>query len=138
MDKNEIIDKLSQYFADKPQFDTVLLFGSFASGKYNEHSDVDIALHFDEQTLLLNDLLDMQLELNQILHREVDLVDLRQCRGLFLHEIMSNNYRIRYDHDTYHDYLLKSLMFMEDEYPTIHWLQQEKIRRFLGESCNAG
>ncbi len=137
MDKNEILDTLIQYFSDKPQFDTVLLFGSFASGKENSNSDVDIAVHSDK-ILQLDERLDMLLDLSKILHREVDLVDLRQCRGVFLHEIMSNNYRIRYDHDTYHDYFLKSLMFMEDEYPTIHWLQQEKIRRFLGESCNAG
>ena len=136
MDQSKVIDTLTQYFSDKPHFDTVLLFGSFASGKNNDNSDVDIAVHSDKP-LSLDEILNLQVELSHLLHIEIDLVDLHNCKGVFLNEIMSNNIRIRYDFDVYHYYMMESLSFMEYEYPTIKWLQEEKIRRFVNEyHCN--
>lgn len=41
----EILQKIQDYFSQKSEIDTVLLFGSFAKGTFNEHSDVDIAIH---------------------------------------------------------------------------------------------
>ena len=136
MNKNEIVLELTNFFSQKPQFDTILLFGSFADGKNRPDSDADIAVHTDKR-LSPDEILDMQTELTLLLHIDVDLVDLRQCEGVFLHEIMCNNIRIRYNHDTYHYYLMKSLIFIEDEYPIIRRLQREKLRRYLNEPINA-
>ena len=135
MDKSELIDKVTHFFTDKPEYDTVLIFGSYASGKFNSLSDVDIAVHTDHR-LSLDTLLDLQLDLNLLLHIDIDIVDLRQSCGVFLHEIMTNNIRIRYDEEVYHYYLMESLFFMEYDYPIIKRLQEEKIRRFINEYRN--
>lgn len=44
-EEKNIKNLLKDYFSKKSDIDTVLLFGSFAKGSYNSHSDVDIAIH---------------------------------------------------------------------------------------------
>ena len=41
----EIKNKLIDYFSQKPEIDTVILFGSFVKETYNKNSDIDIAIH---------------------------------------------------------------------------------------------
>ena len=41
----QVKQKIQNYFSQKDEIDTVLLFGSFAKGTFNSHSDIDIALH---------------------------------------------------------------------------------------------
>lgn len=41
----EIKNKLIDYFSQKPEIDTVIIFGSFAKGTFNDNSDIDIAIH---------------------------------------------------------------------------------------------
>lgn len=42
MDENEeIVNVLSNYFSQKSEIDTVILFGSFAKKTFNSHSDID-------------------------------------------------------------------------------------------------
>jgi len=64
-------DLLDQRFG----LDTLWLFGSEAEGKERQGSDVDLAALFRRQPKGL-ELLDARTELEEILHRDVDLVDL--------------------------------------------------------------
>lgn len=41
MEKYVLID----YFSQKPEIDTVIIFGSFAKGTFNDNNDIDIAIH---------------------------------------------------------------------------------------------
>lgn len=45
----EIQQKIKDYFSQKSEIDTVLIFGSFAKGTFNQYSDVDIAIHSDSE-----------------------------------------------------------------------------------------
>lgn len=58
--------------------DTLWLFGSEAQGKARPDSDVDLAALFRRRPTIL-ELLEAQADLEQLLHREVDLVDLDQA-----------------------------------------------------------
>ena len=71
----EVQKKLKTYFSQKTEIDTVLLFGSFAKGTYNKHSDIDIAIHSDK-ALDFETLASIQTDLSLLLHREIDLTDL--------------------------------------------------------------
>lgn len=64
-------DLLDQHFG----LDTLWLFGSEAEGKERQGSDVDLAALFRRQPEAL-ELIDARTELEEILHRDVDLVDL--------------------------------------------------------------
>lgn len=67
-------DLLDQRFG----LDTLWLFGSEAEGTERQGSDVDLAALFRRQPKGL-ELMDARTELEEILHRDVDLVDLNQA-----------------------------------------------------------
>ena len=51
MDKIEAIEKLKNYkelLSKKMSFDALILYGSYANGKYNIDSDIDVAVVVDE------------------------------------------------------------------------------------------
>lgn len=70
---DRIVDVLDQRFG----LDTLWLYGSEAQGTAGPGSDVDLAALFRRRTEPL-DVFDARIDLEEILHREVDLVDLDQ------------------------------------------------------------
>ncbi|MFC1770743.1 nucleotidyltransferase family protein [Candidatus Margulisiibacteriota bacterium] len=72
MDKN-VIAKICNYFKDKPVL-KAYLFGSEARNEASTDSDVDILIELDHSKPVGLKYIKMQLELENILHRHVDLV----------------------------------------------------------------
>ena len=126
----EIQQKIKDYFSQKSEIDTVLLFGSFAKGTFNEHSDVDLAIHSDSE-LDYEKLAAIQTELSLLLHREIDLADLSNAEGIFLYQIMTTGVKIKIKPSLFVTYLTKALCFKEDFMPVIERFRKEKIRRFV-------
>ncbi len=72
--RNDLIDKIRGYFAGQPVL-KAWLFGSFSRDEETPDSDIDILVHFDpEARVSLLDHVGMQLDLEEILRRTVDLV----------------------------------------------------------------
>ena len=67
------ISKISDYFKDKPVL-KAYLFGSFARNEADEKSDIDILVELDYSTPIGLEFIQMQLELQDLLNRKVDLV----------------------------------------------------------------
>lgn len=131
MNESEDIQlKLTEYFSQKADIDTVLLFGSFAKGTYNEHSDIDIAIHSSE-SLDYEALAKIQTELSLLCKREIDLTDLSKAEGIFLYQIMTGGVKIKIKATVFVKYLTKALCFKEDFLPVIEYSHREKIRRFV-------
>ncbi len=131
MNESEDIQlKLTEYFSQKADIDTVLLFGSFAKGTYNEHSDIDIAIHSSE-SLNYEALAKIQTELSLLCKREIDLTDLSKAEGIFLYQIMTIGVKIKIKATVFVKYLTKALCFKEDFLPVIEYSHREKIRRFV-------
>ncbi len=86
-ESEEIQTKLTEYFSQKTEIDTVILFGSFAKGKANSHSDIDVAVH-SKTPLGYNELSSIQSDLALLCKREIDLADLSKAEGIFLYQIM--------------------------------------------------
>ena len=80
LEASEIRRKLSDYFAARSDVDTVLLFGSFAKGTSNAHSDIDIAIHSDSE-LGFDELSEIQTDLALLCRRKIDLADLSKAEG---------------------------------------------------------
>lgn len=78
-DKNDIIKKLTS----KETFDlfykynikNVVTFGSINTDDFNDYSDIDLAIIADKK-LDLDDILEIELYLEKILKREIDIIDL--------------------------------------------------------------
>ena len=129
-EKEKLNAKLVEYFGNKPEIDAAILFGSLAKGSFNEHSDIDIAVH-SKKEMSYDDLADMQVQLSLLCKREVDIADLSKAEGLFLHQIMTTGKRIKFDHNVFHKYIMKALYFYEDFLPIQQSCRAERIRRFI-------
>jgi predicted nucleotidyltransferase len=66
-----------------------ILYGSAARGRLRSGSDIDLAIAADDE-LSAETLTRHYLTASSLLHREVDLRDLRRARGLYLKEILTN------------------------------------------------
>ena len=131
MNESEKIKQiLTDYFSQNNEIDTVLLFGSFAKGKYNGHSDIDIAIH-SNISLNYDTLSKIQTELSLLTHREIDLSDLSKAEGIFLYQIMTTGIKIKIKPVIFVKYLTKALCFREDFLPAIQYFRKEKLRRVL-------
>jgi len=80
LDRDTILDKLKSKeftgFIEKFKVSNVMLFGSVLTEEFNDESDVDIAI-LGESDILLDNILDMELYLEDFLHRNIDVIDLR-------------------------------------------------------------
>jgi len=79
MAKDLLIKKLTAYFSDQDDIETVYLFGSIVKGKNRRGSDVDIAVLFSEGMPLLERFerkLEIAGELEEMLGTEADVIDL--------------------------------------------------------------
>lgn len=126
----EIKNKLIDYFSQKPEIDTVILFGSFAKGTFNDNSDIDIAIH-STRKLNYKDLSSLQTDIALLCKREVDLADLEKAEGVFLYQIMTTGKRIKFSYTVFTRYLIKALCFKDDFLPTIEYSRKQKIRSFV-------
>ena len=129
-EKKDITAKLVEYFGNKPEIDSAILFGSLAKNKFHEHSDIDIAVH-SQDALSYDSLAKMQVELSLLCKREIDIADLSKAEGLFLHQIMTTGERIKFNHDVFHKYIMKALYFYEDFLPIQRACRAERIKRFV-------
>ncbi|HYU35132.1 MAG TPA: nucleotidyltransferase domain-containing protein [Thermoanaerobaculia bacterium] len=71
------IDRIVDFLDRRFGLDTLWLYGSEAQGTAKPDSDVDLAALFRRRTEPL-DVFDARTDLEEILHRDVDLVDLDQ------------------------------------------------------------
>jgi len=126
----QVKQKIQDYFSQKDEIDTVLLFGSFAKGTFNSHSDIDIALH-SKNSLGYEELSKIQCDLALLCKREIDLADLSQAEGIFLYQIMTTGIKIKISKSIFVPYLAKALCFKEDFLPTIEYMNRQKIKRFI-------
>ena len=129
-ESEDIQSELIEYFSQKEGIDTVLLFGSFAKGTYNEHSDIDVAIHSSD-SLEYETLAKIQTDLSLLCKREIDLTDLSKADGIFLYQIMTTGIKIKIKATVFVKYLTKALCFKEDFLPVIEYSRREKIRRFV-------
>ncbi|MBU0934474.1 MAG: nucleotidyltransferase domain-containing protein [Spirochaetes bacterium] len=131
--KEQILEKVREYFGQRPEVPLVLVFGSLAKAKFRPDSDVDIAIGakraFSPELLFA-----MNSDLALMLERPVDLVDLGNCGGLVAREALTQGFRIKFDRDLYVRYLNSMLVFVEDYLPLLRTMQDARIRSFTDGS----
>lgn len=126
--KEQIVSKLVEYFNRRSDIDAAILYGSFAKGTFNDHSDVDIAVHASAP-LDFDSMSEIRVALSLLCGREMDVADLSKAEGIFLYQIMTTGERIKFNHDVFHRYSMKALYFYEDYLPILRACRKEKIQR---------
>ena len=84
---SEIIDKLAGYFEIKSGVLMVFLFGSAASGKMTEESDIDIGILFENEPDIF-EINELKSELNGILKREIDIAVLNSAAPVLKMQVL--------------------------------------------------
>ncbi len=103
MDKSfqdAIVGILLRFF---PDLQAIYLFGSYGTNDVTDSSDVDIAMLLPPEhaySVSSGQLFEARCELEQVLRRNVDLVNLREANTVFRHEIIKDLRRI-YCADSY-------------------------------------
>lgn len=74
--ENDQIETIVDFFAKKPIL-KAYIFGSYSRGEGNEHSDIDLLVELDYNQTIGWDFIQMQLDLQDLLGKKVDLVSAR-------------------------------------------------------------
>jgi predicted nucleotidyltransferase len=108
----DIENKIKDFFHSFPEYHTVILFGSIAKGDTHQESDIDLAvsksskMNWEEQSMIRS-----QLEI--LLKRNIDLVDLCGLEGLILGEILIQGISIKIDMEYFLSKLLNYRNYMD-------------------------
>lgn len=129
-EQEEIIVKIQKFFQKEKDVSFVYLFGSFASGKVNQMSDVDLAVYLDikdkkqgfkKRCLLIGKLL-------HVLKKELDLVVLNDVEDNFLlYDILTQGKIIdKKDSDLFFDYKTKTIHSVLDFITRYNYVKQRE------------
>jgi len=89
MERDSVIKILQEYYNEKSEVEFAYLFGSYAKGKNNHNSDVDVAVYlnenFDGEFFEYN--FDEICKLQELLRKNADIVILNSAEPLLVHQV---------------------------------------------------
>lgn len=94
LNKKEIETQIRDYFFDQPEISAVYIFGSFLTERFNEQSDLDLAVIFGKELDKFKRFklkLKMLYELEKLLKREVDLLDFESVDLRMKHQVLGGS-----------------------------------------------
>lgn len=102
-DKAEIIEKLNSKevtdLINKYNITTMIMFGSITNDEFDEESDIDLAL-LASRVIELDNILEMELFFENLLNREIDILDLNsESLDLFVKISILNTGKVIYSAD---------------------------------------
>lgn len=109
----EKLEIIKQYLIDNFECEAILLFGSYARNTQNAESDIDLAIKLKKE-IQPKELFEIKRKLEDILEKDVDLIDLENTQDGIRYEILINGITIYvkdelkfelYKLDMYREYL---------------------------------
>ena len=118
-------DKLTNFFNNYKNINTVYIFGSHGTEYENDRSDLDLGILFLKPPEILRQM-NLEAEIEEIIGQEVDIVSLNKCNILLKYKVIKEGEKI-YEQDEiktadfienvlkyYFDYNIKMKRFRED------------------------
>lgn len=93
--KKEIKNKIRDYFTERNDISAVYIFGSFNTERFNQNSDLDLAVIYSERLDKFKkfDLkLELMAELEKLIDLKVDIVDFENVDLKFKHQILGKGF----------------------------------------------
>jgi uncharacterized protein len=125
----QIRQQLDTFNAAHPEIACAYLFGSATGRRFSDTSDIDLGLAADHP-LSGDEKTRLRAELEDALHRDIDLIDLQQATGTILKKalhgvcILCRDTTVRY-------HLLRRLIYdQEDMQPLRNRIMQQRRLRF--------
>lgn len=109
----EKLEIIKQYLINNFECEAILLFGSYARNTQNAESDIDLAIKLKKE-IQPKELFEIKRKLEDILEKDVDLIDLENTQDGIRYEILINGITIYvkdelkfelYKLDMYREYL---------------------------------
>ena len=115
----KIINKIKNFIDSKfpkyEEIESIVLFGSLASGKFNEESDIDICVLFKQNTpkIMEDTIFNYFLSLGKELNRSIQCVfffpdDINNWDTIFIENVLAEG-QLLYGNSNYNDILIKTL-----------------------------
>jgi predicted nucleotidyltransferase len=134
MDQEHIRSALQDYFSSRSDIRLAMLYGSAAGDLFSGQSDVDIAVESADGEIPLDALFSMNAELQLLLHRDVDLVDIRTIGGLLHYKVFTKGILLKGFSTLLARHRIKALGFYEDFLPQLNAMKARRIERFYNGS----
>lgn len=127
----DLSTRLAAVFATFAYVRLAILYGSASHGREHPASDVDVAVAADAP-LSLPQRVELTLAVQEVVHREVDLVDLRAAHGVLLDEILDRG-KILLKRDTrlYAELMIRRMGERADFRPQYDFILATRRKRFL-------
>lgn len=122
-------EKIVHILNTKFNCDAIILFGSYSRGDQRADSDIDISIK-SNRDISKQEIFEMTGELEQILKKDVDLVDLDAISDSFRYEILMNG-KVLYCKDSFKFDLYKLDMFRE-------YLELNESRKIIIDNIKEG
>ena len=110
-----------------------ILYGSAASGRLRPDSDIDLAVAADELISPVT-LAQHYSKATALLHRDVDLRDLRRAKGLYLKELLTKG-RLLLNEDPQFlgNKAIEMMDYQTDLAPQVNAIREQQLKRMLHE-----
>lgn len=125
----QIRHQLDRFTAAHPEIACAYLFGSATGSRFSDTSDIDLGLAASHP-LSASEKASLRAELEDTLHRDIDIVDLQQATGSILRQalhgicILCRNTAVRYQ-------IMRRLIYdQEDMQPLRNRIMQQRRLRF--------
>ena len=129
----EVLERLSNYWEKNRDIRLALLNGSAARDQLGAHSDVDIAVATG--TVMDSDRkARLQIELAELLGRDVDLIDLETLTGLLQEFLWADAVYLRQDPVLVERYTSRAQAFVEDIKPAMMRMIDYRLKKAFGRS----
>jgi predicted nucleotidyltransferase len=126
----EIQTQLRDFFRNRKEYKLVGVYGSYSQDKAHAKSDVDICVA-QERPLTLDEKIQLSTELNLLLQKEIDLLDLLQAGPVIKEEVLRTCVWIHKDSSFFASFLTRFLVDKEDFGPYYQRMLHKKQQRFV-------
>lgn len=132
MKSTEINKQLATWLIDHTEIEMAILFGSYAKGTENIHSDIDIAIQLSSgKTIQAEEKLDYLTQLGKLLETDVDLIDLKKAGQPLLSQIIRYGKRLKGQQIQYVELAIKNINTTQDFMPYIKRMMLTRRKHWL-------
>lgn len=124
--------KLTTWLIEHTEVEMAILFGSYAKGTENSHSDIDLAIQLlSGKTIQAEQKLNYLTQLVELLETDIDLIDLKTVGQPLLSQIMKYGKRLKGQQAHYIELAIKNINTTQDFMPYIERMLAERRKRWL-------
>lgn len=124
--------KLATWLVEHTEIETAILFGSYAKGTENNHSDIDLAIQLlSGKTLQAEEKLNYLAQLGKLLETDIDLIDLKKVGQPLLSQVIKYGKRLKGQETQYIELAIKNINTTQDFMPYIERMMMLRRKRWL-------